>query len=136
MIGNKFYPLKVWLTVLMLAALVCACWPNIFTYPDKMGAESLEFRAGFFFGIFISQLMYSAIIFIGLDLLYYSLTEEFCWSALQVKSALFVFFLSGEFISIHLQHGWTWTHPFFLLNAGIAAIAFYLFDVYGVNWEY
>ncbi len=90
----------------------------------------------YFSAILLTELVYSAIVFICIDLLYYLLTEEFFLSPIIVKSALFVCFLMGEYISSNFHHPWTWVHPFFLVYAGAAALTFYLFDVYGFKWEY
>ncbi|HSZ33178.1 MAG TPA: hypothetical protein VK772_07695 [Puia sp.] len=136
MMANKFYPLKAWLAAIFITSFVFACWPSILTYPDATGPESLEYRTGMFFAILISELIYSAIIFICIDLLFYLLTEEFFLSPVIVKSALFACFLIGEYISSKFQHQWTWFHPFFLVYAGAAALTFYLFDVYDIKWEY
>jgi hypothetical protein len=136
MMANKFYPLKAWLTAIFITSLVFACWPNILKYPDTTGPESLEYRTGMFFAILISELIYSAIIFICIDLLFYLLTEEFYLSPIIVKSALFVCFLIGESISSYFHQPFSWMHPFFLVYTGAAALTFYLFDVYGFKWEY
>jgi hypothetical protein len=136
MMANKFYPLKAWLTAIFITSFVFACWPNILTYADTTGHESFEFRMGVFFRIFLTDLVYSAIVFICIDLLYYLLTEEFFLSPIIVKSVLFVCFLMGEYISSNFQNPWTWFHPFFLVYAGAAALTFYLYDVYDFKWEY
>ena len=136
MMANKFYPLKAWLAAILITSFVFACWPGILTYPDSAGHESLEYRTGMFFAILLSELIYSAIVFICIDLLYYLLTEEFFLSPVVVKSVLFVCFLIGEFISGYFHQPSTWRHPFLLVYAGAAALTFYLFDVYGIEWEY
>ncbi len=133
---NKFYLLEVWVITTFLIALVCACWPDISTYPITMLPKSLPFSIGIFLGIIVFELEYSIAIFICLYLLFYLMTVKFNLSEIVVKSVLIVFFLVGIFIANHIYFSWTWLHPFFKVYLAGAAGALIMFDVYKLDLEY
>lgn len=133
---NKFYVLKVWLMTMLFIAAACAYWPNIRTYPDKVGFESIEYRAGMFCGVFLYEFKFSVSIFICLYLLYYLLTARFYLSEILVKTVLFIFFLIGAFIANRIYFPESWFHPFFIAYSVGAVLAFCVFEVYRFDPRY
>ena len=133
---NKFYLLEVWLIPTFSIALICACWPDLRTYPITMLTKSLPYSVGIFLGIIVFELEYSIAIFICLYLLFYLLTVKFYLSEIVVKSVLIVFLLAGIFIANHIYFSCTWLHPFFKVYLVGAAGALLIFDVYSLDLEY
>ena len=116
------------MTTLMMA-FICACSPDIRTYPDDVGAENFAYRLGFFFGVLAFEISYSLTIFICLYLIYYLLTTRFYMSALFVRSVLVFCFLIWVFLCSRVYYD-AWIHPFFVAYSGVAIYGFFAFDVY------
>jgi len=133
---NKFFVLKVWLISTFLIAFICACAPNIRTYPFSAGHTSFLFRLGMFVGVFETALTFSVPIFLCLYGLFFLLTARLFMSEIIVKSALAVLLLIGVFICNSIYFPAERLQPFFIAYVVETVSAIFFFRIYQVDLDY